>query len=284
MRVLLLAALTLIGGCVSVEPSASCDRACQLETARHVAMGAALPRGVRMTENGAVVSPDRSWLRGASKVDIHGEYAAGGQAIVVGTAVGADQKPAVFGLRLKRDGAVVTEAELLLAHDGEASLFPAAIPLKRDARFDEIVPEGKRTSRETMIAAAEAYLDGIETDDGKAVPVTETCNRVENGVQTTRTARFVSSGCNSLETFVYITEVRDRRYPVVDVERGVVVAVAAFNIPGGDYKRIVNGQETVRHYEPRSLFLFEAFKVVDGKIEQIEATMRNTPLGAALGW
>jgi hypothetical protein len=77
---------------------------------------------------------------------------------------------------------------------------------------------------------------------------------------------------------------RDRRYPVVDEERGVVVGFGAFNIPGGDYKRVVNGQETTRHYEPRSLFLFEAFKIVDGKIEQIEATMRNVPLGAPTGW
>ena len=40
----------------------------------------------------------------------------------------------------------------------------------------------------------------------------------------------------------------------------------------------------MRHYEPRSLFLFEAFKIVDGRIEQIEATMRNVPLGAPTGW
>ena len=65
---------------------------------------------------------------------------------------------------------------------------------------------------------------------------------------------------------------------------GHLVAFGAFNIPGGDYKRVVNGQETTRHYEPRSLFLFEAFKLVDGKIEQIEATMRNVPLGAKSGW
>jgi hypothetical protein len=87
-----------------------------------------------------------------------------------------------------------------------------------------------------------------------------------------------------MEPFAYITEVRDRRYPVIDEERGVIVGFGAFNIPGGDYKRIVNGQETTRHYDPRSLFLFEAFKIVDGKIHQIEATMRNVPLGAPTGW
>lgn len=286
MRAVLLAALAAMAGCATVTPSSPCDRDCQLNAARGVLSGAQLPGTARMTENGAPVAHNLSSLAGMTAVAIHGEYvnANDGQAIVVGTGKGADQKPAVFGLRLKTNGSAATEAELLVARSGEASLFPQATPIKRDPRFDAIVPESKRTSPEAMIAAANAYFDGIETDDGKAVPVTETCNRVENGVQTTHTPRFVESGCNSLEAFSYIPKVRDRRYPVVDVERGVVVAFAAFNIPGGDYKRIVNGQETTRHYDPRSLFLFEAFKIVDGKIEQIEATMRNVPLGASTGW
>ena len=241
------------------------------------------PAGARVTENGAVASGD-TWLKGASSISIHAEYAAAGddEAIIAGTGSGADGKPAVFGLRIKHGAA--TEAELIVAREGEASLAPPSIPLKRDTRFDAIVPEARRTPAARMIAVADAYFDGIESDVGSAIPIVESCERVENGVQTTHSARFSNLGCNSMEPFAYITEVRDRRYPVVDEERGVVVAFGAFNIPGGDYKRIVNGQETTRHYEPRSLFLFEAFKIVDGRIEQIEATMRNVPLGAPTGW
>ena len=274
--------LALLSACAT-GPDANCGRACQLQAARDTAMGGALPASAKITENGAATSSDQAWLNGATSIAIHGEYADDEDAIVVGTGTGRDQKPAVFGLRI-RGGRTPSEVELLVAHNGEASLFPPATPIARDPLFDAIVPPERRTPAAEMIAAANAYFDGIETDDGSRVPVTETCNRVENGVQTTRTARFVSAGCNSLEAFVYITEVRDRRYPVIDEERGVVVGFVAFNIPGGDYRRVINGQETVRHYDPRSLFLFEAFKVVDGKIEKIEATMRNVPLGAKTGW
>lgn len=282
MRFLILASALVAVGCATSAQQA-CDRSCRLGMAQAFALAGDFPVGTRVTENGAVVS-GATWLKDATSISIHAEYAAANddEAIIAGTGTGADGKPAVFGLRIKHSA--TPEAELIVAREGEASLAPPSIPLRRDTRFDAIVPVAQRTPAGEMIAAADAYFDGIESDDGSKVPVTETCNRVENGVQTTRTARFVSSGCNSLEAFVYITEVRDRRYPVVDEERGVVVGFAAFNIPGGDYKRIVNGQETTRHYEPRSLFLFEAFKIVDGRIEQIEATMRNVPLGAKTGW
>lgn len=282
MRYLILASALAAAGCATSEQQA-CDRTCRLGIAETFAQAGDFPAGARITENGAVISGG-TWLKGATSLSIHAEYAAASddEAIISGTGIGVDGKPAVFGLRIKHG--TVTEAELIVAREGEASLAPPSIPLKRDARFDAIVPEARRTTTARMIAIAEAYFDGLESDIGSAIPIVDTCERVENGVQTTHSTRFSNLACNSMEPFAYITEVRDRRYPVIDEERGVIVGFGAFNIPGGDYKRIVNGQETTRHYEPRSLFLFEAFKIVNGRIEQIEATMRNMPLGAQTGW
>jgi hypothetical protein len=39
-----------------------------------------------------------------------------------------------------------------------------------------------------------------------------------------------------------------------------------------------------RQHLPRTLFLFELFKVEDGQIREIEAVMRNMTLGADMGW
>jgi hypothetical protein len=39
-----------------------------------------------------------------------------------------------------------------------------------------------------------------------------------------------------------------------------------------------------KQHLPRTLFLCELFKVEDGRIRQIEAVMRNMPLGADVGW
>jgi hypothetical protein len=275
-----LAALAL-AACTS-SPQPACGRDCQIDAARQITMNGAIPSSARATQNGA---SGISWFTGATSIAIHGEYADGRDtAIIAGSGVSKDGKPTIFGLRVKLAGKTVSEVELLTAAPGEASLAPPAIPISRNALFDTPVDPAHRTPPAQMIAAANAYFDGIQNHDGAAVPVTDTCNRVENGVQTTHSPRFASAGCNSLEVFVYIPKVRDRRFPIVDEERGVVVGAVVFDIPGGDYKRTVNGAETTRHYDPRSILLFEAFKVVDGKIQQIEATMRNIPLGAKTGW
>ncbi|NIQ97146.1 MAG: hypothetical protein GWN87_25420, partial [Desulfuromonadales bacterium] len=81
-----------------------------------------------------------------------------------------------------------------------------------------------------------------------------------------------------------IPTVEQRRFPVVDEERGVVAAIVMFQIPEADIERERDGETVVRHYDPRSLYLFEAFKIRDGRVQQIEATMRDLEYGLTLDW
>ena len=271
----------------AASPDSACDRACLTDVAHATVSGArGLAPAARFTENGQVVARADSWLARASQVDIHDEYAdaSHGAVIMVGTGQDSDGRASVFGLRLQVAAGSPTEVELIIAHEGEVSVFPPATPLPRQAVFSELVPEAERTSGARMVELANAYFDGIEVDSGAAVPVTQDCNRLENGVQTTGSERFGNLKCNSLEVFDYIPEVRERRFPLRDEARGIVAGLVAFYIPGGDYPRVVDGMQTTRHYDPRSLFLMEAFKIVDGKIRMIEATMRNMPLGSSMGW
>jgi hypothetical protein len=287
-----LAACTLLG-CANTDAGqaasadTTCDRACLIDVAHTTARGTrSLPPTARFTENGQVMAYASSWLARASQLDIHDEYAdpEHGAVIAVGSGLDSDGRSSVFGLRLQLSAGKPNEAELIITHEGEVSVFPPATPLPRQAVFSELVPEAQRTSAARMIEIANAYFDGIERDSGAAVPVTDDCNRLENGVQTTDSQRFGSLRCNSLEVFDYIPEVRERRFPLRDETRGIVAGLVAFYIPGGDYPRVVDGMQTTRHYDPRSLFLMEAFKIVDGKIRLIEATMRNMPLGSSMGW
>jgi hypothetical protein len=281
-----LTAAAVCVGCATTPEELACDRSCLIELGRGVASGETeLAADVRVTENGAELPLADTWLGRARNVDIHGEYAdaAAGAVIIIGTGDDSDGRPSLFGLRLKHLEQT-TEAELIVTHEGEVSLFPPAIPLARQPLFAEVVPADARTPRARMIELANAYFDGIEVDSGANVPVTDDCNRIENGVQTTNTERFNDIKCNSLEPFDYIPEVRERRFPIVDEERGVTAALVAFYIPGGDYERIVDGMTTTRHYDPRSLFLIEGFKIERGTIRLIEATMRNMPLGTSMGW
>jgi hypothetical protein len=264
-----------------------CDRNCLVRVGHAVvASEQPLTPSVRMTEGGSAVKPADSWLAHASDLDIHDEYTdpATGTVIIVGSGTDVDGRASVFGLRLRLDAETVTEAELIVAHNGEASLFPPEVPVPRQDTYGSVVPPESRTRGARMIEIANAYFDGIEVDSGADVPVASDCNRIENGVQTTSNEMLGNLKCNSLEVFDYITEVRERRFPVVDEERGVVAALVAFFIPGGDYTRVVDGMETSRHYDSRSLFLIEGFKIEDGQIKLIEATMRNMPVGTSMGW
>jgi hypothetical protein len=272
------------------EEADACDRECLIRTAKSLFERPELARDARFTENGQVIALDASWLSSAREVHVHNAYAdaRAGQVMIVGTALsersdGAD-KPAVFGLRAKIHGSQAEELELLVAHKGEASLFPPSLPVETDARYEKVVEGAARDDGETMIGLANRYFDGIQAAGDPELPVADDCNRVENGVQTTRNPRFNDLRCNTLEVFVYIPVVEQRRYPIIDEERGIAVAIVMFQIPGGDYEYELNGEKVMRSYTPRSLYLFEAFKISDGVIHQVEATMRNLDYNAKIDW
>lgn len=273
----------------TLDGPSDCARACLIDAAKHALAHVGDAADARITENGAVVQASEAWLTRVSDVHVHNAYAdeRRGQVMLVGSA----QEPgrsegtaAVFGMRAKIEQGKATEIELLTAHDGEASLFPAELPIETDTRYEDLVATEERDSAQTMIALANRYFDGIEASGDPDLPVDDGCNRVENGMQTTRNPRFGDLRCNSLEPFVYIPVVEQRRFPIVDEARGVVVAIVVFQIPGGDYELELNGEKVMRSYTPRALYLFEAFKVSHGRIQQIEATMRNLPYEAQIDW
>lgn len=269
--------------------SDACDRDCLIRGAKQLLEMPELAEGARITQNGSEIALADSWLSRASQLHFHNAYAdeKRGQVLVVGTAQtqrDGETKPTVFGLRAKLQGGKPEEIELMVTQEGEASLFPETLPIETDVRFEELVPEAERDTGGTMIGLANRYFDGIEAAGDPGLPVAEGCNRVENGMQTTRNPRFNDLRCNTLEVFVYIPVVEQRRYPIIDEERGVVVAIVVFQIPGGDYEYELNGQKVMRSYTPRALYLFEAFKISGGVIHQIEATMRNLDHGARIDW
>jgi hypothetical protein len=62
-----------------------------------------------------------------------------------------------------------------------------------------------------------------------------------------------------------ITRVQERRFPVVDEERGMVLSIIRFD-------------------HPYSFFIAELFKIADGKINRIEALVTPVPYGMSTGW
>jgi hypothetical protein len=288
MRTIVLTGVAL--GLLAAAPAAAkdCDRDCQAAVTDTVvaAFQAGDPgktlKGVRITENGRDIRLPDSQLHAIRKLTYtHVFIEPDAGAVGVYGAAEAAGGPAIFSLRLKLKGDRVTEAETVVARRGEASLFsPQTMAGKPE--WDRELPAARRTPREAMIAAANAYFDGIEAESGAAVPAAPGCNRYENGAKTTNRPGGPQEGCKGLGGFAYIEKVRDRRFPLVDEARGLVWALVVFDIPGGTYPNPAGGAPIRR--EPRSILINELFKLEAGQIQDIEVVMRNVPLGASAGW
>lgn len=199
-------------------------------------------------------------------------------------------------------GRQITEIEQLVARSRNnlSSLFnPDGVDGER-AHFKEQLAPSEQASRDELIAAANAYFDGIEANDGSHIPVVDSCLRFENGMRTVRrevtgegfagglgggqlgVAAAISSG-----RYDYITAVRDRRF-LCDEERGLVLALAFFDHLGKLTSVNVKGVGEVElppvARRPSSTQVFEVFKVADGKIVAIEAFLDFFQYGTKSGW
>ena len=85
----------------------------------------------------------------------------------------------------------------------------------------------------------------------------------------------------------FVTRVRDRRFLVVDRERGLVLGFAFFDHAAGktrtfktpDGRTVTSGPTTPWTWE-----IAELFKIENGKIRQIEAVLDHSPYGMGSGW
>jgi len=192
-------------------------------------------------------------------------------------------------IRLKVADDKITEIETIIARQGESSIASPDKMKEPKAIYDRILAESERTPREEMIAAANSYFEAIENNTAD-VPFHPDCNRTANGQQTTNTGPNPLSCLGQFEykIFSYITKVRNRRYLMVNEEKGWVFCIVMMDVPGRkedfDTFPIPFDKLPAYMYTPHVIFLAELFKIVKGQIREIEALMTNIPLGATSGW
>lgn len=152
------------------------------------------------------------------------------------------------------------------------------------------------TPRETMIALSDGYFSTLQQNDGTIrTKFHPDCNRVENGVQTTRNPDFAqivpvaALGCEDqfrMGNYRYDDRLRARRYPLVDEERGLVLAYAFIDHCGRLAEYELTDGRTVRSpvRYPHSFYIAELFKIDDGMIRQIEANFITVPYHMKSPW
>jgi len=229
---------------------------------------------------------------------------AGGDPPAPGAATAAP-RALQFVLRLKIVKRQISEAELVLARDVPPEFRQAAarLGLARRAFGDRVDPDS-RLPRAQLTAAANAYYDGIEHGSAAGVPFAADCQRIGNGIAMVNNREyhstlvspdgrtppeFAAMGCREqFDSGIWSTAtVTARRFPVVDEERGLVVAFTQYNAYARGRCADVRNFGQVCAPEgvaPSSLDLVEFFRVRDGQIHEMESVWSVLPAGAGTGW
>jgi hypothetical protein len=199
--------------------------------------------------------------------------------------------PAYFAMRIKVENNAITEVETVVNRLPDMPKpFGPPEAFEHAPAFTEVLAPEERKPRERLIAIADSYFNTVELNDGQVfAPFHADCGRVENGISTTSGAAAgggnsaaIAAGCEAqfkLGIYRINKRIRDRRYPLVDVERGVVVASGFFDHANTfDRYTLTDGREmrTVLKW-PNSITLLEAFKIKSGEIYRIEAVFTYVP-------
>jgi hypothetical protein len=314
-RLIAVCALLLAAPAAAADPVAlPCERACMEDLAGRVLSAlaahdaAALPlaKAARYTENGQAMGFDNGLWQTASKVGAYRHVFADPASGQFGVFATMDENGhgLVLGMRVRLELGLISEVELVTYRTGAGPAWNDAgygnLEKMRQPKPIWTAPaSGKRLSRQELAKAANNYFAAIENNDGKGYyPFSDECVRIENGAQTSSAPGIVRMGpvdiggmtCKEqFSTGLYgvVTEVHDRRYPVIDEERQAVFALAVFDHCGCK-KSLTMPDGTVVDTgffnKPSSILLAEAFRLDGGLIRQVEAVGTSVPYHMDPGW
>lgn len=217
-----------------------------------------------------------------------------GQVGYFGTVIEAIEELA-FTLRLQINAAgQIAECEMLIVRQSDSG-----IKFENPRYWDKPILHREVVSpvpRAAMIKLGDGYFDTLQRNDGTIhTKFHPDCNRVENGVQTTRNPEFAkivpvsALGCEEqfrMGNYRYDDDLRARRFPLVDEERGLVLAYGFIDHSGRiDEYQLTDGR-TVKSpvRRPHSFYISELFKIDHGMIEQIEANFITVPYRMPSPW
>ncbi len=196
------------------------------------------------------------------------------------------------------NGRQISEIENVIGRNGTTGNTRIPDTLKAPhPLFLERVPAAQRQSREQLQRIANSYFTGLDTEEsGRNVPFDPQCQRKENGnIMTGLTApdarAMMKLGCKAqFDTgfSVVVTDVRARRFVAIDPEYGNVFAFCFFDhngtVAGYTDPQGKKNEFAASLRQPSTLMIGEVFKVVDGKIRQIEAVLASVPYKMGSGW
>jgi len=289
----------------------------------HNARTLPLAPGVRYTENGQALALTDGYWNTASGRGKYSHYFLDprtDQAGFMGV-VTENGDNVIMAMRIALQGRQISEIETVMGRSGLGTAGPAGgvgaknleAMGKPDAIWDRDIPASERASREDIIRVSNMYFSGLQNNDGKGDYsfFADDCYRLENGSPTTSgphtpaappappagaaaPARrpgpnMLALGCKQgFQTgfFRIVTRIRDRRFPLVDEDKGVAFSFAFFDHAGNvhDFPLSDGTISPGGIKAPFTWEIAEAFRVEKGKIKTVEAVLNNAPYGMKGGW
>jgi hypothetical protein len=283
-----------MGAAVTASEAATpCNRACLtgFVDTYFKALAANTPGAVplapnaKITFNGRLVKLDQAFWDSAERTvyrfDIVNERLGdtGTEAVVLN----ADGSKSMYMVRLKVLDGKVTEVETIRANKGEADRLWDPDQMKEVSPALLLsIREADRDSYYGLIAAAEAYWRAFQTNGTPQyhpAPLLVDTKRYENGLQTTgmvRDGAYVSAAAGFDAGRFLGRNLWDRRYPVVDEERGIVLSIVRFGMKDG-----LKSQSVATSNDR---LVGEFFAVKNGMIQEVHAVLFNLPDAQPTGW
>jgi hypothetical protein len=316
MRTLFVGLAAVVG--LSLSQAQAADAACNREClagvmtaylqalTKHDPSSLPVTRNVKYTENGVrITMGDGLWQTAAAmptyRLDVIDEEA--GQVGLLGR-IDENGNNNWFGVRLKVEpDRKVSEIETLVNRSisgggpggppGGASKLTEPHPL-----MAQPIPADKRISRAELVLISDAYFTGLDTEESsRNVSFSPQCQRRENGSvmannPDAQKGSMLWMDCKTqFDTgfSVIVTDIRERRFEVVDRTTGLAFAWAYFDHNGtpAKFSRTLDKAQidvTPTFRQPFSFYIAEVFKVVDGQIRQIEAVLTPVPYQMESGW
>lgn len=218
-------------------------------------------------------------------------------------------KPALVGIRLKRQGGRIVEAEHMIA----GNLSAPALANLQAPRSGMLAPVAEEylDSRGRMIHIGKSYYDALDLNNGSYAPFADDCERHENGFQTARNPMYRTGGGGNGQTdpafaylgglgcaaqmntnmWEYIDEIANRRVDIADPVTGLVWGMSHFHhdmkeerykligVPGQEYRTI--RASTGAGFDMPAIHIY---KVWGGQIHEIEAMGIVVPYMSPTGW
>jgi hypothetical protein len=197
-------------------------------------------------------------------------------------------QPGWLALQLKASRGRIAEAEAIIRRKEGRPPYADPTAFVRDLAFARKLPAEGRLPRERLIGLAQGYLNSIAANDGTLLTrFAADCARTENGLVMTSgdaVPAKLATGCEGqikAGLFRDVDRVRGVVFPVVDEERGLVVAVGMRDYSG---RAATLTTTDGRSFPPEAAFPHSyafaiAFKVSDGAIARIEEITTDLPYG-----